>query len=150
MPLIGYNYAAGNHDRTKAVCKVSFLILLIYAVLCVAVVELFPNTIIGIFIDEVQTVDLGVDFAKRWIVCAPGMCMVMMLNSIFQAMGKWKQSMFLSIFRQAILLIPLLIVMNSVMGKYGLVFSQPLSDTTSMLIGFVLYFIMLKGQKNTK
>ncbi|MBE6844898.1 MAG: MATE family efflux transporter [Ruminococcus sp.] len=147
MPLIGYNYAAGNHNRTKAVCKVSFAILIIYAVFCVGIVELFPNTIISIFIDEQQTVALGVDFVKRWIVCAPGMCMVMMLNSIFQAMGKWKQSMFLSVFRQAVLLIPLLIVMNSVMGKYGLVFSQPLSDTISMIIGFILYFIILKGQK---
>jgi len=150
MPLIGYNYAAGNHTRTKDVCKYSFIILIIYAILCVLLIELFPEPIISIFIDEANTVALGVDFVKRWILCAPGMCMVMMLNSIFQAMGKWKQSMFLSVFRQAIMLIPLLILMNNLAGKYGLVWSQPLSDTTSMLIGFVLYFIMLRGQKKTK
>ncbi len=147
MPLIGYNYAAGNHARTKAVCQASFIMLIAYAVFCVVLIELFPSPVINVFIDEAQTVSLGVDFVKRWILCAPGMCMVMMLNSIFQAMGKWKQSMFLSVFRQAILLIPLLIFMNSVMGKYGLVWSQPLSDNISMVIGFVLYFLMLRGQK---
>ena len=56
--------------------------------------------------------------------------------------------MFLSLFRQAILLIPLLIIMNNIMGKYGLVWSQPVSDSITMLIGFILYYIMLKGQKN--
>ncbi len=147
MPLIGYNYAAGNHKRTADVCKVSFILLSAYAVLCVAVIELFPNLIVGIFIDNEETVKLGVDFVRYWILCAPGMCMVMMLNSIFQAMGKWKQSMFLSVFRQAVMLIPLLILMNNFIGKYGLVWSQPMSDTASMIIGFVLYFIMLKNQK---
>lgn len=147
MPLIGYNYAAGNHDRTKSVCKVSFGLLGIYAVLCVAVIEIFPNAIVGIFINDDATVKLGVDFIKYWILCAPGMCMVMLLNSIFQAMGKWKQSMFLSVFRQAIVLIPLLVIMNNIMGKYGLVWSQPVSDTVSMIIGFILYFVMLRGQK---
>lgn len=147
MPLIGYNFAAGNHERTKSVCKVSFILLSIYAVLCVAAIEFFPNAIVGIFIDDAATVKLGVDFIRYWILCAPGMCMVILLNSIFQAMGKWKQSMFLSVFRQAIVLIPLLIIMNNIMGKYGLVWSQPISDTASMLIGFILYFIMLKGQK---
>ncbi|MGN0613631.1 MAG: MATE family efflux transporter, partial [Porcipelethomonas sp.] len=72
------------------------------------------------------------------------MCMVILLNSIFQAMGKWKQSMFLSLFRQAILLIPLLIILNRIVGLYGLVWSQPLSDTLSMVIGFMLYGIMLR------
>lgn len=147
MPLIGYNFAAGNHERTHAVCRVSFVILSVYAVLCMAVIELFPEAIVGIFIDNEKTVMLGVDFIKYWILCAPGMCIVMLLNSIFQAMGKWKQSMFLSVFRQAIMLIPLLIVLNNIMGKYGLVWSQPISDNVTMLIGFALYFIMLKGQK---
>ncbi len=150
MPLIGYNFAAGNHERTKSVCKVSFVILSVYAVLCMAVIELFPTPFVGLFIDNEETVKLGVDFIKYWILCAPGMCMVMLLNSIFQAMGKWKQSMFLSVFRQAIMLIPLLILMNNLVGKYGLVWSQPMSDTASMIIGFVLYFIMLKKQKTEK
>lgn len=148
MPLIGYNFAAGNHNRTKEVCRDSFILLGIYAVLCMMLIEIFPNFIISAFIEEKETVRLGVDFAKRWILCAPGMCMVVLLNSIFQAMGKWKQSMFLSLFRQAILLIPLLIIMNNIMGKYGLVWSQPMSDSITMIIGFILYFIMLKGNKN--
>lgn len=150
MPLIGYNFAAGNHRRTKEICRDAFILLGIYAVVCMLLIETFPKFIVSVFIEEKETVTIAVDFAKRWILCAPGMCMVVLLNSIFQAMGKWKQSMFLSLFRQAILLIPLLIFMNSLIGKYGLVWSQPMSDSISMLIGFALYFITMKKQKKTE
>jgi Na+-driven multidrug efflux pump len=64
---------------------------------------------------------------------------VLLLNSMFQAMGQWKQSMFLSIFRQGLLLIPLLILLNRVMGLYGLIWSQPIADTISMVLGIILY-----------
>jgi Na+-driven multidrug efflux pump len=57
-------------------------------------------------------------------------------------MGQWKQSMFLSIFRQALLLIPMLIILNRVIGLYGLIWSQPISDTISLLLGAVMYLAL--------
>ena len=147
MPLVGYNFAAGNHSRTHEVCRDAFMLIICYAILCLAAIELFPRAVISVFIDEPQTIDLGVDFIKRWFWCAPGMCIVLLLNSIFQAMGKWKQSMFLSVFRQGIALIPLLIVLNNVIGLYGLVWSQPISDTVTLILGGALYLYMVKEQK---
>ncbi|MGN0612590.1 MAG: MATE family efflux transporter, partial [Porcipelethomonas sp.] len=71
MPLIGYSFAAKNHTRTKEICRDSFIILSVYAVVCMASIELFPEFIVGIFIDQHETVSIGVDFLKRWILCVP-------------------------------------------------------------------------------
>lgn len=148
MPLIGFNYGAGNLSRTKEIIRDSIILLAIYSALCLSVIELLPGQLIRAFIPEEHTIAIGIAFLRRWILCAPGMCFVMLFNSVFQAMGKWKQSMFLSIFRQALLLIPLLIVLNHVMGLYGLVWSQPISDSLSLVMGIILYTkgIRLQGE----
>lgn len=144
MPLIGYNYACGNYVRTREINRDAFLILGCYAALCLLLIELFPSNIIRMFIPEEKTVSIGIQFLRRWILCAPGMCFVNMFNSVFQAIGKWKQSMLLTIFRQAALLIPLLILLNRMIGLYGLVWAQPISDTLSLLLGCGLYLFLLK------
>jgi putative MATE family efflux protein len=139
MPLIGYNYGAGNLSRTREITRDSFILLLVYCAVCLTLIELFPGSLIRAFIPDAETIAIGVQFLRRWILCELGTCVVLLLNSMFQAMGQWKQSMFLSIFRQGLLLIPLLIILNRVMGLYGLIWSQPIGDTISMVLGIILY-----------
>ncbi|MDR3766397.1 MAG: MATE family efflux transporter [Butyricicoccus sp.] len=144
MPLIGYHFGAGDHARTREICRDTFIILAVYAAACLLIIEAFPTQMIRIFTTEADTIAVGTLFLKCWIVCTPGMCFVNLFNTIFQAMGKWQPSLFLSLFRQALLLIPLLIVLDHTVGLYGLVWSQPVSDTCALLLGIVLYRVLLK------
>lgn len=144
MPLIGYNYGAGNHARTREINRDTFLILTLYAAACLILIEVFPEQMIRIFTSEPQTIEVGTVFLQCWILCTPGMCFVNLFNTIFQAMGKWQPSLFLSLFRQALLLIPLLILLNHLVGLYGLIWSQPISDTCSLILGIILYRVLLR------
>ena len=150
MPLLGYCYGAGDMQRVKSINCWSFLILAIYAACCVTLIELLPGQLMYLFIQEPETVAIGTTFMRRWILCAFGMCFVMLLNSMFQAMGKWLQSLMLSCVRQGILLIPLLIFMNRTMGMYGLVWSQPIADTAALLVGAGLYVWTLRHSAGEK
>jgi len=149
MPLLGYNYGSGNMNRVKEINRWSFMILGVYAVLCIVIIEIFARQLIIIFINESETVELGTEFMRRWILCAAGMCFTCLFNSIFQAMGKWIQSLLLSVIRQGILLIPCLIILNKSIGAYGLVWSQPISDTVSLLIGILMYIGILHGLRKS-
>ena len=144
MPLLGFCYGAGDMARVKSINRWSFLLLAVYALCCFVLIEMFPGQLIRLFIREPETVAIGTTFLRRWIPCAFGMCFVMLLNSIFQAMGKWAQSLALSCVRQGVLLIPLLITMNRIMGMYGLVWSQPIADTGALLIGIAMYVWTIK------
>lgn len=146
LPLLGYHYAAGNGDRVREVLQISTRIIAAYAAICMAVCEIFPKFIIGFFINDSATVATGVQFLRRWILSCPGMCFVQLYNAIFQSMGKWKQSLVISILRQAGLLIPCLLILDSVMGKYGLVFAQPIADTITLILGAFLYFKTAKPE----
>ncbi len=147
MPLLGYSYGSGNMQRVKEINRWSFLILGIYALFCILIIEIFAGNLMTLFIDEKQTVELGILFMRRWILCAGGMCFTCLFNSIFQAMGKWIQSLMLSVIRQGILLIPCLVILNKYIGVYGLVWSQPISDTAALIVGILMYIGIVKKLK---
>ena len=147
MPLIGFNQGAGNRQRVKSVCRWSFLILLCFVLLFVSAYQAFPEFLLRLFVSDADTVALGVTFLRRWSFTVPGMTFVFLFNSIFQAMGKWKHSLTLSILRQGLIFIPALFIMGKLMGMYGLIWAQPLADTSALLIGFLLYRSLMKEEK---
>ncbi|MBO5337840.1 MAG: MATE family efflux transporter [Lachnospiraceae bacterium] len=144
MPLLGYCYGANDIKRMKAINSFSFFLLGCYAALCVIVVEIFAKPLIMLFISETATVEKGVQFLRIWFFCAPGMCFTNLFSSIFQAMGKWVQSLLLSVIRQAGLLFPLLVIMNAFVGEIGLVCAQPIADTVTLILGIVFYVVLMK------
>ena len=144
MPLLGFCCGANNIDRMKEINKCSFIILGCYAALCILVVEVFATPIISLFTSDAEIIATGVRFVRVWFLCAPGMCFTNLFCSIFQAIGKWVQSLSLSVIRQLGLLFPLLIILNMMGGEMGLVSAQPLSDSITLVIGFVLYNISMK------
>ena len=144
MPLLGYCYGAGDVDRLKKVNKTAFLVLACYAALCLLMVEIFAEPLVNIFISEKATVDKAIDFVRVWFICAPGLCFTNLFGSVFQAMGKWLQALLLSLIRQALILIPLIVVLNKLFGEKGLVCGQPVADTITLVVGIVMYIILMR------
>ena len=148
MPLLGYCYGAGETKRLKEINRWSFILLGCYAGLCILLVMTFADTLVRIFINEPNTVEKGVRFLRIWFFCAPGMCFTNLFSSIFQAMGKWIHSLALSVIRQIGVLIPLLAILNRLVGEVGLVCAQPAADTVSLLVGIGIYLSLMKGLKD--
>ncbi len=147
MPLLGYCYGAGNFKRFKSVSNLSFAILAIYAGFCIALAELFAEPILHIFTSEIQTVEKGIGFIRIWFLCVPGMCFTNLFGAIFQSMGRWFQSLLLSVVRQVGLLIPLLIILKPLGGETGLMCAQPIADTLTLILGVLMYIVIIKKTK---
>lgn len=144
MPLIGYNYAAGNFRRVKDVAKCSFLVLIAFIAVFMVLYQTIPEPLMRLFVTDGDTVALGIEFLRRWSLCVPGMTFVFLFNSIFQAMGRWKRSLLLSVLRQGFVFIPALFIMDHFFGMYGLVWSQPIADAIALVIGAVLYALVAR------
>ena len=147
MPLLGYCYGAGNFKRFKSVSNLSFAILAIYAGFCIALAELFAEPILHIFTSEIQTGEKGIGFIRIWFLCVPGMCFTNLFGAIFQSMGRWFQSLLLSVVRQVGLLIPLLIILKPLGGETGLMCAQPIADTLTLILGVLIYIVIIKKTK---
>lgn len=145
MPLIGFNFGAKNHKRVHEVCRLSFIILLIFSVVFLLIVQLIPNTIVRIFTPDTDVIEVGGTFMRCWSWCVIGMSLFNMYNSIFQAVGKWKTSLVLAVLRLGVIFIILSFVLNALFGVDGLLWVQAITDTLSCLIAMFLYIRFKKS-----
>ncbi|MCI8594189.1 MAG: MATE family efflux transporter [Oscillospiraceae bacterium] len=139
MPLIGYNFASGNRKRVRETLRLAFVSVLVFGVVFVVVAELLAPQLVGLFIPNAATVELGAAYLCRWILCTPSMCLVLLLNSVFQSMGLWKPSLLLTFLRQICIYIPLLFLMNRLLGQFGLMWCAPIVDTAALVLGLLFY-----------
>lgn len=139
MPLIGYSYGAKDHKRVHAVCQLSFKILLIFSVIFLIIVQLFPEPIVRAFINDAETIDVGGAFMRCWSWCVIGMSLFNMYNSIFQAVGRWKTSLLLAVLRLGVIFCALSFLLDALFGVTGLMWVQAITDTVSCLIAAALY-----------
>jgi len=139
MPLIGYNYAAGNFKRVRKINNTTLLSLLVFAIAFFAIAEIFAPTVVRLFIDDAGTIAIGQKFLRIWSFCVFGMSLYGMYNAIFQAFGKWKHSLFICVLRLGVIFMVLAFGLNALFGLVGLMLCQPLTDTIALVIGMIMY-----------
>lgn len=144
LPLVAYNYAAGNYKRMRAVSNTARLWGISFAGICIVAFEIFTGDIVRFFIDEPQTLEYGTSFLRIACLATPLMVINVQMNYTFQAMGKGPQSLLLSSCRQGLVNIPLLFILNHFFGMYGIVWTQFIADTITLVISFSLYASVYK------
>lgn len=139
MPLVAYNYASGNYERMRAFTRAAQLAGIAVACSFITVSELFAPQIIWLFIRDKATIAYGKDFLR--IACLATPFMISNFQKIYclQAMGKGKESLILGIFRQGLFAIPTLFIMNRILGLYGVVSAQLISDAITFVFSTLIY-----------
>lgn len=139
MPLIGYSYGAKDHKRVREVTRLAFIILWIFSIAFLVLVQLIPDLFIKMFIDDAATIAVGGEFIRRWSWCAIGMCLVAMYDAIFQAVGKWKTSLWVAVIRFIVAFPAFCFILDALFGVQGLMWVQPIADTIALLLAAVLF-----------
>jgi len=139
IPLVAYNYAARDFERMHAASSCARNWGMAFAGICIIIFEIFARGIVNIFINDAETISMGIDFLRIMCLATPLMICNIQMSYTFQAMGKGPQSLFLSACRQGLINIPLLFLMNAIFGLYGVVWTQLLADALTMVISFVMY-----------
>ena len=139
MPLVAYNFASGDHKRMRAIARTARNAALIFAGACVVLFQFFAPQIAGVFNGHEQTVAMSTDFLRILCLAVPLMLFNLQISFTFQAMGMGKESLILSSLRQGVVNIPLLFLMNSLFGLYGIVWTQLISDIITAVVSYALY-----------
>lgn len=139
QPIAGYNYGAENYARVRKVMRLALSFGTGIAVLFYVVFQVFPRQIIGLFGtgEEVYFA-----FAERYIRV---FLMALFLDAIqpissnfFTSIGKAKKGILLSLTRQVIFLLPLLLVLPIFFGLDGAMYAGPLADTVAAVLSGVM------------
>lgn len=139
MPLVAYNYTSGNIGRREDTIRLSRRTGLIVAAISIILYELFATQFIHLFIQEPQTVELASRFLRVRVLATPLMFLSFFTVFLFQSFGKGHISLLLGIARWLVFNIPMLFILNSVFGMYGIVWSQVTADTLTVLLSFYVY-----------
>lgn len=140
QPIAGYNYGAGRIDRVNEVVRLSIIATTVFATIGTLIGELFPHFIIGLFSDEQELIKSGAYAVRIVISLVPLIGAQLVGSTLFQALGKALPSLILSLLRQVILLIPLVLIIPRIynLGLLGIWLAIPLTDLLSIAITVML------------
>ena len=144
MPLVAYNFSSGDHRRMREVIRFSLKVGLMIGIGSVILYEIFAGYIMRAFIGEAQTVALGTNFLRIRVLATPLMFMSFFTVFVFQGFGKGNTSLFLGTARWLAFNIPMLFLLNSLFGMYGIVWAQVTADTLTVLLSAFVYFRYMK------
>ena len=139
VPLVAYNCAAGNQKRMDQVVRLSLLTGLVVGAGSILLYEAFAPWIIRVFISDAQTVGLATSFIRIRILGTPLMFLSFFTVYLFQGFGKGGISLVLAIVRWAVFNIPMICLLNYLVGMYGIIWSPIVGDTFTVLVSLYAY-----------
>ena len=147
IPLIGYNYSSKNFKRMMSAVKTTFAYSLIVAVAGTAFLLLCASPVVKAFINDPLTVQYGSTFQR--IICITGPCIsvTMIIITLFQSVGRKVAPLILSLLRKGCLDVPLMFLMNYLIGVNGIAWATPMADITAMLTAICVFIPFWKSLK---
>jgi putative MATE family efflux protein len=142
QPIIGYNRGAGNYRRIKETLGKAILAATVIAVLGFTATRLIPGLLIGAFGKEEGFRSFGTMAIKIWMLLLPVIGTQIIGSLYFQAIGKPKISLLLTMTRQMLILIPMILILPNFFGLKGILYSAPISDFISFSI--TLSFLLIE------
>lgn len=138
QPIIGYNFGAKNISRVKKAFKYGVIVNTAIATIGFLIVQLFSVQIIRMFnTTDTNLISLGANGLSIFLMMFAVVGAQTACVNYFQAVGKAKYSMILSLLRQIVILIPLLLILPHFLGLNGIWISAPIADFTSAIIALI-------------
>lgn len=129
QPVISFNYGAKDYKRAKAGVNFNTMIGSAYTMLAWLLIVAFPKFWFGIFSDDYQMMDAGVDMLKVYFFGFVFMAFQFAGQSTFQALGDAKHAIVFSLLRKAIIVTPLTIILPMMgLGVKGVFMAEPISN----------------------
>jgi len=138
VPLIAYNYGAGNPKRMRQIFSLARNVILGFSCICTALFWIFAPGAIGAFISDGETVAAGVTLLRGRCLSLPFMMVGYLTVNLMNAVNRGKVSFGLALVRHVVLLIPAMLLMNRLWGLTGLVWSQLAADVLNAAIAAVV------------
>ena len=144
QPIAGYNFGAQKIDRLYEVLRKTIICGVAVMTLCTIVGEFFPEITVRAFTSDKRLVSEAVRGMR--ILCIMGPCVgfSMVVANFFQSIGKAPQSIFLSLTRQMIYLLPQLVLLPMFFGGDGIWFAMPSSDFLAFVTSAIFLWYYLR------
>lgn len=147
QPIAGYNYGALQINRVIEVLRVTIFYATAVMLLGFVIGEFFPYWVARVFTADQELIDLAKYGMRITVSMFPVIGFQMVVGNFFQSVGLAKKSIFLSLTRQVLFLIPFLIILPRFWGITGVWISMPISDSIASMVAAVMLYRQMKEFK---
>jgi Na+-driven multidrug efflux pump len=150
QPIAGYNYGAENYDRLMKVLNISMMAATAIMLTGWLIAMFLPYYCARIFTTDQTLIELSIFAIRVNMLVFPVIGFQMVITNFFQCIGKVQTAIFLSLSRQLLLLLPLLVVLPLIWGIDGVWAALPASDATAALMAAVVMISYMSKLKKKK
>ena len=144
QPIAGYNYGARQYSRVKEVFFLTVKWEVLVTTLCFLVSEFLPTQAVSLFTNDPELIRMSSRGLKIMNVAFALVGFGMVSSNLFQCLGMVKKSIFLSLTRQLIFLLPLIYTLPLWFEDKGVWMSFPISDSLNIIVSAVLIFNLFR------
>ena len=150
QPIVGYNYGAEKYDRVIKVLGMTIGWAMGITTMGFIVSEFFPYAVVHLFVSEdgsgeaTALIDAAAHGIKIIMMLYPLVGFQIVVGNFFQFIGKAKRAILLSLTRQLLFVIPLLLILPDMWGVDGVWYTMPIADCFSIVLASVLLFFQLR------
>lgn len=147
QPILGFNYGAGQWGRVVKTLKIGIICGVVITTVGFALTQLIPDSISELFTSDERLIGMTKTGFRIFFMAYPLVGCQIVIQNFFQSIGKPKLSIFLSLTRQMLFLLPLLLVLPPHYGIDGVWASMSGSDFIAFVVSVVTAWIVLKKLK---
>lgn len=141
QPIIGFNYGAMKYNRVKHALKLAVLFATAISTFGFIMVQFFPVTLLSLFgKNNTEMIEIGSHGIRIYLAMLPIIAFQIVSSNYFQAVGKPRHSMFLSLSRQVLVLIPLLLILPPIFKLNGVWLAGPSADFIACILTAIFIF----------
>lgn len=147
QPIVGFNIGAQLFNRVREVLVKAIMTATIILTTGYILIAIFPAMLASLFTSDPVLIEYCVPALRISLCTFPVVGTQMIATSFFQSIRKPGLSMLISLSRQLLFLLPLLLVLPPVMGVHGVWWSMPIADVFSITLSVILLFREYKKLK---
>lgn len=138
QPIAGYNFGAGQYDRVNRVLMLTIFLATAVTTIGFVIGVFFPRAVASLFTTDRELIDISVRGLRIVLVLFPVVGFQMVASTFFQSIGMAGKAIFMSLTRQVLFLLPMLLVLPTVFGVKGVWYSMPAADFLSGIVAVIL------------
>ena len=150
QPIASFNYGAKNYDRVRKAFSLAATSGVIISIVSFVLFQIFPRQILGLFgTGEPEYFEFGVRFFRIFLFFIWLDALQPITSTFFTSIGKPAKGIFLSLTRQIIFFIPLLLILPHFMGIEGCIYCGPIADFLAAVVTIIMAFLEFKNMPKT-
>lgn len=139
QPIVGFNYGAGNYDRVKKTFRFAVVIATGVSLVAFITFQIFPRRVIAIFgAQNSEYVRFAVRYMRIYMFMTVANGIQPVTSNFFTSIGRAKLGVLMSLTRQGIFLLPLILILPVFLGIDGVMFAGPIADSATVLLAVYL------------